>query len=271
MLKWVSYVWRWLFSLIAYIIYGLFSLIAGLLFFIPFLLLPKKISKKISQFLMYLSYYVLTKFLIITGVMSVQIIDKSYLKNLNGTLIISNHPSFLDIVVLMSILPKADCIVKASLRSNFIIGWFVRASQYIVSDNPLQLVETCIDRLNEGFNIIIFPEGTRSKPTTINDFQRAYASIAINSACNLIPIFVTCTPPALTKQSRWYAIPERKFQFDIKIFPPIDMQKFIESSKEINQSSKVFSKKMEDFFKSLMNSEPQNHNHLFQLYFPENS
>lgn len=271
MRKGISYIWRWFFSFIAYFLYGSFSLVAGLLFFIPFLILPKKTSKKLSQFLMYLSYYFLTKFLIFTGVMKVQIINKNLLKNLKGTLIISNHPSFLDIVVLMSILPKADCIVKASLRSNIIIGWFVRASQYIVSDNPLQLVETCISRLKEGCNIIIFPEGTRSNPTSLKDFQRAYATVAINSSCNLIPIFVTCTPPALTKQCHWYAIPEKRFVFELNIFPPINMQKIVDSSKETNQSSKVFSKQMEDFFKSLMQAESQTHNHLFQQYFPGNS
>lgn len=271
MFKIVSYVWRWFFSFLAYLLYGFFSIVAALLLFIPFLLIPKKLRKSISQYIMFLSYYLLTKFLIITGVMKVQIINENHLKNLKGTLIISNHPSFLDVVVLMSILPKADCIVKASLKSNIIIGWFVRAAQYIVSDNPLQLVETCIDRLKNGFNVIIFPEGTRSKPTSLNDFQRAYASIAISSTCNLIPIFVTCTPPALTKQSRWYIVPEKRFNFDVKIFPPINMQKIIEQSNENKLTSKSFSKQMENFFKSLMNSEPQNHNQLFQQYFPENS
>lgn len=266
MLKIIFYLWRWVFTFLAYFLYGFFSILAGIIFFIPFLILPKKIKKKLAQFLVHLSYLLLTKFLIITGVMNIKVDNKKLLQDLKGTLVIANHPSFLDIVVLMSILPRADCLVKASLWKNPFIGWVVRASQYIVSDNPLLLVDTCMERLRAGNNIVIFPEGTRSNLDSLKDFQRIYASIAINCECNLVPVFLQCTPPALTKQCRWYRIPSKKFIFDIIVFPPINLKMINNNGAPV--SSKEFSAKIEQFFTSLMKN-TSNSQLLFQQYFVE--
>lgn len=262
--------WRWFFSFLAYFLYGLFSLLGALIFFIPFLLLPKKVSKKLAQFLVHFSYCLLTKFLILTGVMAVRINNKNDLKNLKGSLIIANHPSFLDIVVLLSILPKADCIVKSSLWNNVFIGCMVRASQYIISDNPHQLVETCMARLKEGNNVVIFPEGTRSNPESLKEFKRGFATIAINSACPLVPIFLRCTPPALTKQCNWYSIPAKRFVFSINVFPPIDTLKINRKASDVFLTSKELALQTEQFFESLMNSNGDNHQSLFQKHFVEN-
>ena len=271
MVKHIIHAWRWFFSFLAYFLYGFFSLIAAIIFFIPFLILPRKMTKKIAQFLVHFSYCALTKFLIITGVMAIKVENKNLLKNLKGTLIIANHPSFLDIVVLMSILPKADCIVKSSLWHNPIIGCMVRASQYIISDNPHQLVDTCIERLNAGNNVVIFPEGTRSNPESLKDFKRGFATIAINSECSLVPVFLQCTPPALTKKCKWYSIPAKRFIFSVNIFPPINTKALTKENTDAFLASKELATQIEAFFLSLMNSNDSNPQSLFQNHFAENS
>lgn len=269
MLNHLIHAWRWVFSFLAYFLYGLFGIIGAVVFFIPFLILPKKITKKIAQFLIHFSYLALTKFLVITGVMAIKIENRNQLKDLKGTLIIANHPSFLDIVVLGSILPKADCIVKSSLWSNPFVGSMVRASQYIVSDNPLQLVDTCIERLNAGNNVMIFPEGTRSNPESLKDFKRGFASIAINSDCPVLPVFLTCTPPALTKKSPWYSIPSKRFVFHVNIFPPISKKNFTNKNNDTAMTSNELSSKFENFFLSLMNANEENIQPIFHQYFTE--
>ena len=271
MINKLVHAWRWIFSFLAYFLYGFFSLLAALIFFIPFLILPQKTTKIIAQFLVHLSYFFLTKFLIFTGVMAIKVDNKNLLKGLKGTLIVANHPSFLDIVVLLSILPKADCIVKSSLWHNPIVGSMVRASQYIISDNPHQLVETCTQRLKAGNNVVIFPEGTRSNPESLKAFKRGFATIAVNSECSLVPVFFQCTPPALTKKCKWYSIPSKKFIFSVNVFPPINMENIQRKHSNAFISSKALATQTELFFRSLMNAKEKSSYSIFRRYFTENS
>ena len=49
--------------------------------------------------------------------------DKEYLSHLSGKIVVANHPSLLDVVMLLSIIPNADCIIKASLGQAKILLW----------------------------------------------------------------------------------------------------------------------------------------------------
>jgi 1-acyl-sn-glycerol-3-phosphate acyltransferase len=53
------------------------------------------------------------------------------LQEQHGKVIIANHPSLIDVVVLMSLMPHADCIVKNELWDNPFIGKVLRCAQYI--------------------------------------------------------------------------------------------------------------------------------------------
>ena len=82
-----------------------------------------------------------------------------------GKLIIANHPTLIDIVLLMALLPDTKCVVKSELFSNRLMGPVVRAAGYIRNDyEPEVLIEKCRETLEAGYNLIIFPEGTRSIP-----------------------------------------------------------------------------------------------------------
>jgi 1-acyl-sn-glycerol-3-phosphate acyltransferase len=83
----------------------------------------------------------------------------------HGKVIIANHPSLIDVVVLMALMPHADCIVKNELWDNACIGRVLRAAQYINNRGDVeQLISACQQSLLEGYSLIIFPEGTRSTP-----------------------------------------------------------------------------------------------------------
>jgi len=76
--------------------------------------------------------------------------------------VVANHPSLLDAVILASRLPNAVCIMKAALVRNLLLGASARLAGYIVNDAPLPMLREAVHALQEGATLIIFPEGTRT-------------------------------------------------------------------------------------------------------------
>src|SRR3546814_9151487 len=81
-----------------------------------------------------------------------------------GQLIIANHPTLIDVVLLLGYIPQTDCIVKASLFHNPFTRLPLHWAGYIGDSNPTQLVADCVATLKAGHSLMIFPEGTRSHP-----------------------------------------------------------------------------------------------------------
>ena len=76
--------------------------------------------------------------------------------------VVANHPSLFDAIILVSCLPNAVCIMKAGLMHNLLLGAGARMARYIVNDSPLPMIRSAIHELREGACLVIFPEGTRT-------------------------------------------------------------------------------------------------------------
>ena len=84
--------------------------------------------------------------------------------NLSGKIIVASHPTFIDIVILIGLIPNSTCLAKKDTLKNPLFRNIVK-SIYIINDIDLDDFKTETDKfLKEGFNIIIFPTGTRTKP-----------------------------------------------------------------------------------------------------------
>ena len=81
----------------------------------------------------------------------------------DGPLIIAaNHPSLLDAVLIASRLPNAVCVMKASLMDNILFGSAARLARYIRNNGLMQIIMQSRKALQQGGQVVIFPEGTRS-------------------------------------------------------------------------------------------------------------
>jgi 1-acyl-sn-glycerol-3-phosphate acyltransferase len=152
------------------------------------------------------------------GVIRLSIVGIDRLGGARGTLIVANHPTLLDVVLIMALVPNAQCVVKHQLAKNPFLAPIVKAAGYILNDIDAEaLIERCRQTLDQGSNLIIFPEGTRSRPGSPIRLQRGFAHIATSARVDLQLITITCTPITLTKGSPWYAIPERRAHFQVEI------------------------------------------------------
>jgi 1-acyl-sn-glycerol-3-phosphate acyltransferase len=144
-----------------------------------------------------------------------------------GKVVIANHPSLIDVVVLIALMPHADCVVKNELWDNPWIGRVLKAAQYINnSGNVEQLIGACQQSLDEGYSLIIFPEGTRTTPGEALVLQRGASNIALRCKVPLVPVLITCEPTTLTKNEKWYSVPPTKVKFSLRVDEVIDTADF---------------------------------------------
>ena len=91
------------------------------------------------------------------GVLKLEVIGAEKLSACQGKLIISNHPTLIDIVLLMALLPDAKCVVKPALFANPFLRQIVRAAGYIRNDvEPEILIEKCRETLLPAITSLSF-------------------------------------------------------------------------------------------------------------------
>jgi 1-acyl-sn-glycerol-3-phosphate acyltransferase len=135
--------------------------------------------------------------------------------------IAANHPTLIDVVLLVARLPQADCVVKAAARRNPFLRWAVAAAGYLDNDAGSGLVEACVSRLRQGRCLVLFPEGTRSPARRLAPLRRGAAHMAVRAGAPLIPVTITCEPPSLMKGQPWWRVPGRTVEFTIDVGEPL--------------------------------------------------
>lgn len=162
------------------------------------------------------------------GVIRLEVAGEERLADCRGSLIVANHPTLLDVVLIMSLVPHAQCVVKHQLWRNPLLGPLVRAAGYLRNDQePGIFIEACRAALAAGNNLIIFPEGTRSVPGRRLRFQRGFAHIATHTGASLQLVTITCSPITLVKGRPWYVIPERAPIFRVSVEERLEADRFL--------------------------------------------
>jgi 1-acyl-sn-glycerol-3-phosphate acyltransferase len=164
-----------------------------------------------------LSFAALLRVLRVLGIARVDARNTAVLRQAGAVLVLANHPSYLDIVVLIAHIPNAVCVVKSKLWSSPFFGGVVRAAGYIRNDEPETLVRDCAAKLAQGLPLIIFPEGTRSVPGIPLHFVRGAAHIALTTGVPILPVVLRCEPRLLTKGGKWYALPPRVVTIEVDV------------------------------------------------------
>ena len=154
-----------------------------------------------------------------------------------GMLIVANHPSLIDVVFLLSTFRDANCVVKDSFFANPLTAPSVKGADYIPNDDPVQVTAACISRLTNGETLLLFPEGTRTRPNRRPRFGRAAATIAIRAGVPILPVRIDCVPTTLTKSEPWYRIPPRRVRFEARCLVPIDTMAQIENVESEREAS----------------------------------
>jgi len=120
-----------------------------------------------------------------------RIFSKNNLDLDNPSIIIANHTSFLDILLLLMLNPKIIIMVKGWVYNSILFGPLVRYAGYIyVGDDPIKDLETIKERIVEGYSLAIFPEGARSETDEIKRMHKGAFYLAKELNLDITPILI---------------------------------------------------------------------------------
>ena len=119
--------------------------------------------------------------------------------------IVVNHQSLLDILVLFRIFRHFKWVSKIENFRIPCIGWNMRLNRYIElrrgdHESVLRMMQACERTLGEGNSIMMFPEGTRSQDGRLRAFKPGAFSLALSTRSPLLPILLEGTGNALPKR-----------------------------------------------------------------------
>lgn len=226
----INRLWRLLATALSFALFGAGALLLGLCWF-PLLNLlcrePERRRRWAQRSICY-SFRLFLNGMVLLGVMSYRVEGKALLATDAGCLLVANHPSLLDYVLLASLMPRCDCIVKQALWHNPVVRGVVRAAGYLPNVEAEQLLPLCQQKLAAGGVLLIFPEGTRSTPGQPLQLQRGAANIAVRCRADLRLVHLVCRPSTLTKQAPWYQIPACRPHFQVTIREKIAIAPFLQ-------------------------------------------
>ena len=216
----LNFHWRRLFTGLSFALFGLGGLFLSVFVFPFVLLIPNRSTRQhISRNIVQYAFKAFVGFMRFFGVLTYEAHGFERINQKRGLLITPNHPSLLDVVFLIAFIKQADCIVKASLFNNPFMFAALRSAGYIpnLANDAERLIAQCVERVHNGSNLIIFPEGTRTVIGKSHKLQRGASNIAIRGGINPTPVLISCTPATLSKGEKWYNIPARKVHFTLNV------------------------------------------------------
>lgn len=150
--------------------------------------------------------------------------DRLPTKRSRGLIMIANHPSLVDITCLLARIPEALCVFKPAIRRNPVLGAGARRAGYLASDGGHEILRTAAEKVAAGNWLIIFPEGTRTPPSTgLLPLKPGFVLIARRAQVPIQLVRITISRPVLTKDRAWWKVPPLPAQVDIAAGPLIEV------------------------------------------------
>lgn len=202
----------------SFTLFGVGGIVLGYVVFpLVSLLSPSpQVATRRCRKLVQLSFRGFIGFMVGLGILTWEISGRDKLAR-PGQLVVANHPSLIDIVFLISMIDNATCIVKPQLFRNIFTRGPVSRAGYIPSDAPETLIDNCVQAMEEGATLVIFPEGTRTVPGSPFRFRRGAAYVQQRSGCDVVLAGISSSPPMLGKHEKWYEIPHRRAHYTLSV------------------------------------------------------
>lgn len=211
--------WRIIATGFSFVAFGLGGLVLGGLV-APLMLVVVRHHRRRAMLVRWAIHHLFRMFVAMMctlGVCSVEVRNRDRLQR-RGLLILSSHPSLIDVVFLMSLVRDADCIVKAALLRNPFMRGPVRAAGYVCNDSGPGMIDDCVASVRAGNNLIVFPEGTRTPAgSALGRLQRGAANLAVRGELAITPVRITCSEQMLGKTDKWWRVPRHAGHFVIDV------------------------------------------------------
>ena len=220
---------RSLFVTFCFFVFGVGSILFNFLLF-PFI----KENKELCSDIIHKSWRFFTNLFVVLGLIK---LDIKRLNKIENKVIVCTHPSFIDIVILIGLIPRTTCFAKKELAHNPILKNLVN-SIFITNEVDLdELKAQSKKMLDRGFNIIIFPAGIRHRKNEYPKIKKGASLIALNANKNIVPIRIFDDTDFLFINQPFYEASDKIVTFEIEQGEEIKLDDYKNESEIIEKKN----------------------------------
>jgi 1-acyl-sn-glycerol-3-phosphate acyltransferase len=153
----------------------------------------------------YLALFLKVACLLVRG-MRIDVPERERLKSTTGTVVVCNHISFLDPLLLLSLIPRVITIVRPDFFRVPFFGWLLAGSGFLKPSLYAEgqpWIDGIRSHLASGGNLLIFPEGTRSRDGKLSQFKKGAFFLAKHLGAPLLVVKVRGTNGVLPP-GQWF-------------------------------------------------------------------
>jgi 1-acyl-sn-glycerol-3-phosphate acyltransferase len=207
----------WLGLQLQLLLLGLMSMTWNLVALLLYPLLPRDVGLRVGRKMISWGYGLFWRIARCSGMLRLDASALDVLRDERGLVVVANHPSLLDAVMLVARLPRSACIMKASLSRNPLLGPGARLARYIRNDSTYGMVHCAVQDLRAGGQLVLFPEGTRTVRVPINKFQSSFTLIAKRAQVPIQTVFIDTQSPYLGKGWPLWRLPPLPIVFSVRL------------------------------------------------------
>ncbi|MBK1680605.1 lysophospholipid acyltransferase family protein [Rhodocyclus tenuis] len=183
-------------------------LLAGNIAALPLLLTPRAFREPLMQRAISATFRL---FLDVSERSGLMVLDLGALDVLNRQrkmLLVANHPSMIDVFLIISRVRSAICLMKASISSNIFLGVGAYMAGYVSNRHVSFMLRNAATAVEKGSLLLAFPEGTRTTRQPVNDMKPGVALIAKRANAPLQTILISTNSPYLSKGWKIWRAPQ---------------------------------------------------------------
>lgn len=167
-------------------------------------------------------------YVVVNPMWKLHVSGREHLPWRGGAVLVANHASLIDILVLFGLMRPYKWVSKAENFKLPFVGWNMRLNDYVPivrgdRDSVVQMHEHCSRHLRRGAPVLFFPEGTRTRDGRLLPFKDGAFELAVQHGVPVVPIAVHGTGRALPKHGM---VLEEHVDARIVILPPVDPRGF---------------------------------------------
>lgn len=196
---------------------GMVSLAWNLVALLLYPLLPRPHGLRLGRAAIACVYGSFWRLASLTGMLRMDASALDPFRNETGLIVVANHPSMLDALILVARLPRSACVMKGSLMRNVFLGPGARLARYICNDSPRGLIRQAVNDLKQGGQLVLFPEGTRTTRHPINPFRPGVTLIAKLADVPIQTVFIDTDSPYLGKNWPLWRLPPLPIVFSVRL------------------------------------------------------
>ncbi|HEY6922478.1 MAG TPA: lysophospholipid acyltransferase family protein, partial [Steroidobacteraceae bacterium] len=215
LLTWLNLLWL-----------GVICLCWSVIALIGYPLLPRDWGTAFGRFGIMTGFRMYSMTLSLTGAYRLDLRAIDELRGGPPVLLVPNHPSLIDALLILTRHPNLACVMKKELMRNIFLGAGSRLARYIPSGQPRQMIKECVEELERGGSVLLFPEGTRTTRLPINPLTGSAGVIAKHARVPVQMLIIETDSPYLSKGWTLFRVPSLPITYRVRLGkrfdPPLD-------------------------------------------------